>query len=132
MKTKKIRFVAFLLLTVAAFSFAAAASADGVQKRIKFAKGKTTTSVSGTVIRGDVDTYILGAKAGQTMTVKVTALENNAAFQIQAPDGSYLRGAGETDDAANWSGKLPASGDYKIIVGGTRGNASYRLRVGIK
>lgn len=128
----KIRILLSVLLTVTVLSLAAVTSADGVTKRIKFAKGKHSATVSNSVIRGEVDTYIAGAGAGQTMTVKVTALEDNAAFQIEGPDGEYLDGAGETDDATTFTGELPAKGDYKIIVGGTRGNATYKLTVMIK
>ena len=128
----KIRILLSVLLTVTVLSLAAVTSADGVTKRIKFAKGKHSATVSNSVIRGEVDTYIAGAGAGQTMTVKVTALEDNAAFQIEGPDGEYLDGAGETDDAMEFTGELPAKGDYKIIVGGTRGNATYKLTVMIK
>lgn len=128
----KIRILLSLLLTVTVLSLATVTSADGVTKRIKFAKGKHSATVSNSVIRGEVDTYIAGGGAGQTMTVKVTALEDNAAFQIEGPDGEYLDGAGETDDATKFSGQLPAKGDYKIVVGGTRGNAAYKLTVMIK
>jgi hypothetical protein len=61
------------------------------------------------------------------MTVSITSLEKNAIFDIQAPDGELLK-----QEGTNWSGVLPSTGDYKIVVGGTRGNASYRLRVTIK
>ena len=105
---------------------------DGITKRVKFAKGKSSVTLSNAVIRGEQDTYILGARSGQRMTVKVTALENNAAFQIKGPDGAYLDGAGEMDDATNVTITLPSTGDYRIIVGGTRGNASYKLTVSIK
>ena len=108
------------------------AARDGITKRVRFAKGKSSATFSNAVIRGDRDTYILGAKAGQKMTVRVTALENNAAFQIENPDGEYMEGAGETDDATSVTLSLPDSGDYKIIVGGTRGNASYKLTVSIR
>ena len=105
---------------------------DGVTKRIKFARGKSSATVSGAVIRGDRDTYILGARGGQRMTVRVTALENNAAFQIENPHGEYLEGAGEGDDATNVTVVLPDNGDYRIIVGGTRGNATYKLTVSVR
>lgn len=131
MKTKSTRIIGLFLLLAAALSLTAVA-ADGITKRIKFAKGRTSATASGTVIRGDRDTYILGAGGGQTMTVRITSLENNAVFQIEAPDGSFLDKAGETDDAKRWNGRLPESGDYKIIVGGTRGNASYKVTVSIR
>lgn len=112
--------------------YAAESENHGVTKRIKFAKGKYTATVSESVIRGDRDTYIVGANKGQTMTVKITALENNAAFTILSPDENYLENAGELDDQTTWTGTLPANGDYKIEVGGTRGNATYKLTVTIK
>jgi hypothetical protein len=39
--------------------------------------------------------------------------------------------AGETDDATVWQGTLPVSGKYLIVVGGTRGNAAYKLKITI-
>jgi hypothetical protein len=107
-------------------------TADGITKRVRFAKGRSSVTLSNSVIRGDRDTYILGAKAGQRMTVRVTALENNAAFQIERPNGEYLQGAGEMDDATGISRRLPESGDYRIVVGGTRGNVSYKLTISIR
>lgn len=101
-------------------------------KRISFDAGKSSATVSGGVIRGERSTYLLGAKSGQTMDVKITSEEDNAVFQIEGPNGKYLKDAGDGDDAMEWNGPLPAVGDYKIIVGGTRGNASFRLTVSIK
>ena len=128
----KIRILLSVLLTVIVLSLAAVTTADGVTKRIRFAKGKHSATVSNSVVRGDRDTYIAGAGAAQTMTVKITSLEDNAVFQIEAPNGEFLDGAGETDDAMEFTGELPSKGDYKIIVGGTRGNATYKLTVMIK
>lgn len=128
----KLRIFATFMVMIFVFGLAGITSADGIRKRLKFAKGKSSTTVSGAVIRGDRDTYIVGAREGQTMRVKITSLEKNAVFQIEGADGSYLPNAGEEDDATNWSGELPATGDNKITVGGTRGNATYKLTVSIK
>ncbi|MCA1626856.1 MAG: hypothetical protein LC742_02685 [Acidobacteria bacterium] len=106
--------------------------ARGVTRRIRFARGRTTAVLKNSLVRGDVDRYILGARAGQTMTVHITSLENNAVFNLQTPSGKSLEGAGEVDDATDWSGELPESGDYIIEVGGTRGNATYTLEVTIR
>ena len=46
-----------LILSISVFGY------DGVTKRIKFAKGRSSTTISYSVIRGEVDTYILGAEA---------------------------------------------------------------------
>lgn len=128
----KLRIFATFMVMIFVFGLAGITSADGIRKRLKFAKGKSSATVSGAVIRGDRDTYIIGAHEGQTMRVRITSLENNAVFQIEGADGSYLRGADEGDDATNWTGELPSTGDNKIIVGGTRGNATYKLTVSIK
>lgn len=128
----KIRILLTIILTLSVVSLAAATLADGVTKRVKFAKGKHSATISGAVVRGDRDTYILGAAAGQTMTVGITSLEKNAVFQIETPNGGYFDGAGEMDDAMSFTGELPRNGDYRIVVGGTRGNATYKLTVSIK
>jgi len=128
MKKRSISKVVVLIMLFAAIGVAA----DGITKRVRFAKGKSSITLSNAVIRGERDTYIVGAKAGQRMAVRVTALENNAAFQIEGPHGEFLDGAGETDDATNVSVSLPETGDYRIVVGGTRGNASYKLTVTIR
>ena|SRR6476469_20296 len=96
-------------------------------RRINFARGRSSTVVENSVVRGERDVYLLNAKARQKMTVSITSLEKNAVFDITGPKGKTLR-----QEATNWSGVLPATGDYKIVVGGTRGNASYKLQVGIK
>lgn len=107
--------------------------ADGVKQKIRFAKGASSATVSGAVVRGDSDRYYVGAKKGQTMSVKITSEEDNAVFQIYLPgEEKALHGAGDGDDATNWSGELPADAEYVIVVGGTRGNATYKLRVSIE
>ena len=107
-------------------------SADGIKKRIKFPKGFSGVTLKGGVIRGDRDVYLLKAGKGQTMKVTITSTENNAVFQIYAPNTRALKGADETDDAMKWKGKLPLAGDYQIVVGGTRGNASYSIIVEVE
>lgn len=128
----KLRILAIFSLMVFALASTGITSAEGVRKRLKFAKGSSSATVSGAVVRGDSDTFIVGAREGQTMSVNITSLEDNAVFQVREANGDYLEDAGEGDDATSWSGDLPSTGDYEIIVGGTRGNASYKLTVSIK
>jgi len=107
--------------------------AQGVKKKIQFARGSSSATVEGGVIRGERDRYYLGAKKGQTMSVKITSEEDNAVFQVYLPgEEDALPGAGDGDDAKDWSGELPRDAEYIIVVGGTRGNASYRLKVSIE
>jgi hypothetical protein len=132
-------------LIVAMTAVCAAQSGGGIRKPIQFAKGTSAATIEGGVVRGDNDWYDLTAKAGQTMDVRITSVESNAVFQIYQPgfkvtkddgmtfaEGPTLAKAGGGDDAMTWIGRLPASGKYLIVVGGTRGNASYTLKVSIK
>ena len=91
---------------------------------IRFAAGATGASVSGAVVRGEQAVYVLGAAGGQTMSVSITSLEDNAVFAVYPPSGPPI--VREATDARLW---LPDTGDYSIVVGGTRGNASYDLTV---
>jgi hypothetical protein len=98
-------------------------------RRVRFARGRTTTVIKDAVVRGTRDRYILGARRGQTLTVHITSLEDNAVFDIRRVGSRQtLPGAEETVD---WSGELPRNGDYVIVVGGTRGNATYTLELTI-
>jgi len=128
--------LALLLATVAA-------PAAPVQT-IAFARGASHTSIDGGVARGDRAFYTLSARAGQRLTVSGHAEERNVAFQIWRPGyrlpktaddditGRPLKGAGPQDDARYWNGRLPQSGRYLLVVGATRGGASYRLEIAIK
>lgn len=69
---------------------------------------------------------MLEAAAGQTLNLTLTSLEDNAVLDVYAPDGALL-----AREATTASVELPSGGDYTIIVGGTRGNASYELIIEI-
>ena len=121
--------VAVLFICALAFS----SVAQGVKKKVRFAQGASSATYRGAVVRGDRDRYYVSASRGQTMTVKITSLEKNAVFQIYfAGEQEALEGAGEEDDATDWSGELPADNEYVIVVGGTRGNATYTLKISIE
>jgi hypothetical protein len=107
--------------------------AKGVKQKVRFARVTSSATIRGAVVRGDRDRYYLSAKRGQTMTVKITSIETNAVFQIYfACEKASMQGAGDDDYATSWSGELPADNEYLIVVGGTRGNATYRLTISIK
>jgi hypothetical protein len=124
------RLTAVIFICVFGFS---SVSAQGVKKKVRFAKGTSSVTIREAVVRGDRDRYYVGAKAGQRMSVKITSLEKNAVFQIYFHgEEETLPGAGDDDDVTNWSGQLPIDNEYVIVVGGTRGNATYALTISIK
>ena len=103
------------------------AAQQGMTKRVRFPKGRNSVVLRGAAVRGTQDRYILRAGSGQTMTLRITSTEDNAVFDVMAPGGQSL-----ASEVTDWTGELPATGDYTIVVGGTRGNATYRLAVTIR
>ncbi len=92
-----------------------------------FEAGKSSTTVSHTVVRGDRDRYLITAQGGQQMDLSITSRENNAVFDVIAPSGIIL-GTEQSKQRLF----LPDTGEYEIIVGGTRGNATYDLAIAIQ
>lgn len=117
-----------------------------VPKPIFFARGSSSGTAGGHVLRGERALYSLKAAAGQTLTVTITTPDDNAVFQIYQPDtaigrdadgllefkGTALHGAADGEDATRWSGRLPRAGTYLIVVGSTRGNARYSMDVKVE
>lgn len=105
-------------------------------ERIRFAPGKSSTVVSGKVSSGDEKTYLIGAGAGQTMSLEIVegGANNDVVFYIIAPDNSLPMGsAGESAEYdAFWTGKLAKSGDYKIVLGAIESkNVNFKMTVEI-
>jgi hypothetical protein len=135
-----------MLALVMAGAFLTGVCQAAVVQEVHFAKGKNSALIKQSVIRGENDQYTLTAKKGQKMVVSVTALEKNAAFAIYQPGykagkdadglleikGTALKGAAEGEDATAWKGDLPKSGQYLILMGPTRGNATYKLKITIR
>lgn len=126
------KFYRLISTTVLGLALCNIACAADIQHTVQFAHGQQSKVIRNAVVRGDRDVYILRANAKQRMSIHITSEENNAVFSIQSPAGAELKHAADGDDATNWSGELSASGNYKIIVGGTRGNASYKLTIKIE
>lgn len=95
-------------------------------QRIQLAPGTIATTVEDTVIRGTRDVYFLDAKGGQVIHLELTSVEDNAVFELITPKGKSI-----LQETSNWKGILPETGDYQIIIGGVRGNATYDLAITI-
>lgn len=94
---------------------------------VRFARGADSATVENSVVRGSRDIYLLDARGGQKMDVSISSLENNAVFEVIAPNGEVLK-----SEETRSSLTLPATGRYEIVVGGTRGNATYKLNMRIR
>lgn len=96
----------------------------GAARPIRFAKGRSSGQVTGKT--GGADVWALRAREGQTMSVRISSPEKNAAFEIMTDD--YTVACRGTE----WSGELPSSGEYRITVLASRGTAEYSLDVAIR
>jgi hypothetical protein len=112
--------------------------ADGIRTQaVQFAKGHSSASIKGAIKGDQTIDYTLRARAGQTMNVTLKT-SNGANYFNVLPPGSNDKAifVGSTD-GNEWTGTLPADGEYKVRVylmrSAARRNetASYALTVGI-
>jgi hypothetical protein len=96
-------------------------------RRIQFSRGASSTTVEGKVSIGLPDTYLLGARAGQVMTVKLTG-PRQVRFMIMDSKTTEVL----ADNTTNWTGTLPATGDYHILVDADADGRTYSMTVTIK
>lgn len=127
------RTVLSILLAVTALLMTPVGPARAADFDLTFEAGKSYGVASNSVVRGDRDNYYIGARSGQMVTIAISSIEDNAVVEL------YFKHAGEwilaeaPPDSRVLYGALPDSddGQYRITVGGTRGNATYDLFVGI-
>ena len=94
-----------------------AQAADGIrEERVQFKAGTSQTTLKGH-LRGDGDVdYLLGAKAGQRMTVEMHTDNPQNYFNILPPrsdDEALFVGSSSGN---RFEGTLPDSGDYRVRV----------------
>ncbi|HXI75103.1 MAG TPA: hypothetical protein VNG94_05920 [Pyrinomonadaceae bacterium] len=102
--------------------------------RIEFKRGATSTTVSD-VVRGDEEAeYVLAAKKGQRLTIKITSVPvKSSTFQLLGEDNDTL--GLEHDANFDVSIVLPKTGDYFINVKRpteAKGTSRFKLTISIK
>jgi hypothetical protein len=124
--------ISFLTLL---FLFAADNASAQTKQRVKFSRGESGASVSGSVKGYKYIDYVIGARKGQTLSVNLTG-SSSAEFAIMMPDGGNL--GMDATQVREWTGELPASGDYAIRVLMPRAQArrgetiKFKLSISIK
>ncbi len=84
-------------------------------ERVKFKAGAISATINGTVTGYDTHSYVLGANAGQVMSVLFSANNNACYFNMIEPGASSAVHMGEI--AGNeYSANLRKSGDYRAEV----------------
>lgn len=102
----------------------------GISQRIEFQRGRTSTIINGSVGSGSANTYLLRAQQGQRMLLHLTSSGGRARFGIYPQPGDPSSAIAE--EADDWAGELPQSGDYAIRVYATTAAAVYTLEVTIR
>ena len=97
-------------------------------RRLQFKRGTSQATVQGKVSIALPDTYLVGARAGQVMTVKLTAPRKAVRFLVMSPSTRSL----VVDNARDWTGVLDESGDFTIIVEADARSSVYSMTVSIK
>lgn len=110
------------------------------KERVQFSVGKTSKTIQGRIKGDQVVDYLVNAKVGQTMTVRLTTNNGGNSFNIFEPgkvpgkDAAMFIGATNNN---HFKGTLPTSGDYLIRVAlirsaARRGEvANYKLQINI-
>jgi hypothetical protein len=100
-------------------------------QHIQFQPGSTSVVVTGQVVPRKVDEWIIQAKAGQTLSTKLTFSSGEATLIISSADGSVLQV--DQDRATRFTGVIPTSQDYYInVIGNYQTSTNYSLTVSLQ
>ena len=97
-----------------------------ITRQVNFARGRTTAVIKNTVKLCTSHEWVLRARQGQTMSVHL-ATGKKTSFTVQSTSGAIE----DADGVKDWSGELPETGEYTIVVG-TDATAAYTLEVTIR
>lgn len=103
---------------------------------VRFDAGTTGTTIRDTITGWDSTLYRIGAEAGQTMAISLTATTNQTYFSVYGPgSGPGDTGLASSDlispmvpDLNRFRGDLPQSGVYSVLVYQMRSAARRGLR----
>jgi hypothetical protein len=97
-------------------------------RRVQFSRGSSSATVQGKVSIALPDQYLVGARAGQVMNVQLTSPRKSVRFLVMSPKSTDLL----ADNARSWTGTLPETGDYHIIVDGDERGGAYTMTISIR
>jgi len=127
---------ATVAIAIAALLMAGTVQAQIRTERVQFAKGATSKTLKGS-LKGDASVdYVVGARAGQTMSVTLKPGNPSTYFNVLPPSSETALFVGSSS-GNTYTGRLPVDGDYRIRVylmrNAARRNegADYTLAVGV-
>src|SRR5262245_42015095 len=129
---------AYLLAFVLPLSLVASVFSQGGGKAeprgIQFKRGAISTTVADKIKDDQEAEYVIAAKKGQRLTIKLTSVPyRSAVFDLKAPGDADL--GLEYDANYTFNKVLPVTGDYLIIVDrptSTKGTANYKMVITVR
>ena len=108
----------FFFVSVTGFLSASMAIArdDMREQRVQFEPGDATATVDGTITGYEAVDYLLGARAGQTMSVTMTTDHGATYFNVLPPDSEDEADFVGSTEGNSFSGRLDLDGDWKVRV----------------
>jgi hypothetical protein len=130
-----LRKYALTAVFLTAFGLLASANQVGAQirSRVRFTRGASTATVRGRITGYKYVDYIIGARAGRALKLRLQTT-GNAEIVVFTPSDENVEGA----NGLEYTGEIEYTGDYKIRVlqrraFARRNNASnYTLRISIE
>jgi hypothetical protein len=112
-----------------------AATAQNKPQRVRFEKGKSSATIRGRIAGFDTQDYVIAARAGQQMDIRITASNASTYFVLN----SINERANDMNETDHYSFETTESGDYVIRVFMMRSAArrkgavsNYTLTISIK
>jgi hypothetical protein len=135
--TRSTAALAATLMLCATLGSVALAQAPIEQRRVKFAPGTTATTIKGTLKGDQTIDYLVGARAGQVMTVKLTPSNASNYFNVMPPGSQGAADFIGSSEGNEFKGTLTADGDQVVRVYLMRNAArrnetsNYTLTIGV-
>lgn len=134
----RVRIGRMLMMCALVAASSSALAADGIESRpLQFAKGTSSATVKGSLKGDTIIDYKLRAKAGQNMSVTLKTSNGANYFNVLPPGSSGEAIFTGSTSGNEWTGPLPADGEYTVRVYLMRSaarrseTADYTLTVGI-
>lgn len=133
--TKLIQYLTLVVLVLSAYGIAAAQHGGKAEPmRIEFKPGTNSATINDAIRDSVQAEYVLAAKKGQRLIIRLTSVPSKSVvFDLKAPDDADL--GLEYDANYDYSGVLPATGDYLITVvrpTTSPGKSAYRMVITVR
>ena len=128
---------ALAAVMTAALALPAVAQDHSRTERVQFARGASSATLHGNIHGYDTVDYVLGARGGQTLNVRLQPTNASAYFNITKQGADEALFVGSTS-GNSFTGRLPSSGDYVVRVYLMRNaarrdeHANYSLSIGVR